>query len=100
MIVISGGSIGLIPKNRERILILFCKLSKLNTFKTITMKKIILAVFLIAGAASLHAQDSSKHKMQHKKMSSDSSHKSWNKSDTSMHHNKMKGGKMKKDSSK
>jgi len=63
------------------------------------MKKIILAVFLIAGAASLHAQDSTKHKMQHKKMSADSTHKSWNKSDTSMHH-KMKSGKMKKDSSK
>jgi Ni/Co efflux regulator RcnB len=63
------------------------------------MKKIILAVFFIAGAASLHAQDSTKHKMQHKKMSSDSTHKTWNKSDTSMHH-KMKGGKMKKDSTK
>jgi hypothetical protein len=63
------------------------------------MKKIILAVFLIAGAASLHAQDSTKHKMQHKKMASDSMHKTWNKSDTSMHH-KMKSGKMKKDSTK
>lgn len=63
------------------------------------MKKIILAVFLLAGAATLHAQDSTKHKMEHKKMSSDSSHKTWNKSDTSMHH-KMKMGKMKKDSSK
>jgi hypothetical protein len=63
------------------------------------MKKIILAVFLIAGTAvSLNAQDSTKH---HKKMASDtSSHKSWNKSDTSMHHNKMKSGKMKKDSTK
>jgi hypothetical protein len=67
------------------------------------MKKIILAVFLLAGAASLHAaspfqQDTTKHKMEHKKMSSDTAmHKSWNKSDTSMHHNKMKG-KMKKDS--
>ena len=62
------------------------------------MKKIILAVFLIAGAAvSVNAQDSTKH---HKKMASDTSHKSWNKSDTSMHHNKMKGGKMKKDSTK
>lgn len=61
------------------------------------MKKIILAVFLIAGAATLHAQDSTKHKMQHKKMAGDSS---WGKkSDTSMHH-KMKGGKMKKDSTK
>ncbi len=52
------------------------------------MKKIILAVFLMAGAASLHAaspfqQDTTKHKM-HKKMPSD----------TSTH--KMKG-KMKKD---
>jgi len=63
------------------------------------MKKIILAVFLIAGAASLHAQDSTKHKMQHKKMSVDSTHKSMSKSDTSMHH-KMKSSKMKKDSSK
>jgi Ni/Co efflux regulator RcnB len=63
------------------------------------MKKIILAVFLIAGAATLHAQDSTKHKMQHKKMSGDTTHKTWNKSDTSMHH-KMKAGKMKKDSTK
>lgn len=52
------------------------------------MKKIILAVFLIAGTACLHAQDSTKHKMMKKKMSTD----------TSMHHKKM--GKMKKDSTK
>jgi len=50
------------------------------------MKKIILAVLLIAGAATLHAQDSTKHKMKSKKMPSD----------TSMHHK----GKMKKDSMK
>ena len=58
------------------------------------MKKIILAVFLMAGAASLNAathnpfqQDTSKHKM-HKKSSSD----------TGWH--KKSGGKMKKDSMK
>jgi len=55
------------------------------------MKKIILAVFLMAGAASLQAaspfqQDTSKHKM-HKKTTTDTSH------------HKMKG-KMKKDSTK
>jgi hypothetical protein len=50
------------------------------------MKKIILAVFLIAGAACLHAQDTTKHKMM-KKKSTDTSH-----------HKKM--GKMKKDSTK
>jgi hypothetical protein len=70
------------------------------------MKKILLAACLLVGAASLHAaspfqQDTTMHKkMQHKKMSSDTSmHKTWNKSDSSMHH-KAKGGKMKKDSSK
>jgi len=52
------------------------------------MKKIILAVFLIAGAATLHAQDTTKHKMMKKKSTSD----------TSMHHKKT--GKMKKDSTK
>ncbi|MEP6746576.1 MAG: hypothetical protein ABJB86_02560 [Bacteroidota bacterium] len=63
------------------------------------MKKIILAVFLIAGAAvSVNAQDSTKH---HKKMMSDTSmHHKKMMSDTSMHHNKMKMGKMKKDSTK
>lgn len=50
------------------------------------MKKIILAVFLIAGAACLHAQDTTKHKMMKKK------------ADTSMHHKSMH--KMKKDSTK
>ncbi|MEO5594780.1 MAG: hypothetical protein ABIR15_06525 [Chitinophagaceae bacterium] len=60
------------------------------------MKKLILGMFLLAGAASLHAQDSTKHKMQHKKMQGDSTmHKM--KSDSTMHH---KAGKMKKDSTK
>ncbi|MEP7279445.1 MAG: hypothetical protein ABI813_12425 [Bacteroidota bacterium] len=55
------------------------------------MKKLILAIFLLAGAATVHAaspfqQDTTKHhKMQHKKMQSDSTH------------HKMKS-KMKKDS--
>jgi hypothetical protein len=55
------------------------------------MKQIILAVCLIAGAATLHAttpfqQDTTMHKksMHNRKMSSDSMNKkSWNKSDTS-----------------
>jgi len=66
------------------------------------MKKIILAGFLLAGTATLHAgspfqQDTTMHKkMQHKKMAGDSAmKKNWNKSDTGMH--KMKS-KMKKDS--
>jgi len=55
------------------------------------MKKLLLGIFLLAGTATLHAQDSTKHKM-HKKADS-----TMHKSDTS--HHKMKG-KMKKDSSK
>jgi hypothetical protein len=51
------------------------------------MKKLILGIFLIAGTTCLHAQDSTKHKMQQKKT----------KSDSTMHH---KMGKMKKDSTK
>ena len=54
------------------------------------MKKIILGVMLLAGAATLHAQqDTTMHKkMHHDKMKTDSSNhrmkKDWNKSD-SMH---------------
>ena len=51
------------------------------------MKKVILGLFLLVGATCLHAQDSTKHKMEHKKM----------KGDSTMHH---KMGKMKKDSTK
>ncbi|HMC87688.1 MAG TPA: hypothetical protein VKI61_19330 [Chitinophagaceae bacterium] len=58
------------------------------------MKQIILAVFLIAGASTLHAQDSTKHKMK-----ADTMHHKMMKADTSMHHKMMKS-KMKKDSTK
>jgi len=62
-----------------------------SKLKLHTMKKLLLGIFLLAGTATLHAQDSTKHKM-HKKADS-----TMHKTDT-MHH-KMKG-KMKKDSTK
>jgi len=55
------------------------------------MKKLILAMFLFAGAVSVHAASPfQQDKTKHKKMSSDSTHKASNKSDSTMHHHKMK----------
>ncbi|MEO6316355.1 MAG: hypothetical protein ABIU63_05000 [Chitinophagaceae bacterium] len=53
------------------------------------MKKLILGIFLLAGVATLHAQEdtSMKKKMHHNKMKSDSTgqkmKKDWNKNDSS-----------------